>query len=170
MRGRTDGRGNRGALVVSTGDTDGRNMNKQEVVNLPLLFMWCLKIHRNHRQRLMSGWQSYSQSLTQTHPFPVCVIKFVRGHAEKCTFNYLRVCVCACMYIFMKPALLSHTVGVSRSFSLAINHCRQLISGQSACQRTVLVKERPWMCLCTWLLVFALRSQATIPPLLWSGP
>ena len=61
-------------------------------------------------------------------------------------------CMCVCGFIFMKQALPSHTVGVSRSSSLAINHSRQLISAQSACERSacVCMCERACICMCVF--------------------
>ena len=76
--------------------------------------------------------------------------------ARGCMYRHL----CVCGIIFMKHALPSHTVGVSRSSSLAINHCRQLISAQSACERTAL-----HVLACVHLTVAVrLQQSSQIPP------
>lgn len=69
----------------------------------------------------------------------------------------------------MKDALPSHTVGVNRSSSLAINHCQQLMSAQSACERTACVCVREYKPTCIFMCAFDCGSVlATIllsPPL-----
>lgn len=72
----------------------------------------------------------------------VCVWAWSTMHGHLC----VRICVCVGRFIFMNHALPSHTVGVSRSSSLTINHRRQLISAKSACERTA--------CACIWTCEF----------------
>lgn len=50
-----------------------------------------------------------------------------------CLWTQSKICIFVCVYVS------SHTVGASRSSSLVINHCWQLIKVQSACERTACV-------------------------------
>lgn len=127
-------------------------------------FTGCFEILSNYQQRLMWGWRSYNQHLTPeilTHPFPVFLSVSVSLCVWACFAVYVLVCmhiyVRVCGFLFMKHALPSHTVGVSRSSSLAINHCRQLTSAQSACERSACV--RVWACMFATTNVWSQQSS-----------
>lgn len=150
---------NVGKSLLAETWADGTWINKRRSAShFFFSFLWmALKIHYNYQQRWMSEWHSNNQHVTpkiQTHPFPV----FLCVRLSSCVGTLGSACIskqpcaCVCGFIFMKQGLARHTVGVSRSSSLAINHFRQLLSIQSTCERTACVWtcERACICMCVF--------------------
>ena len=153
----------------------GLNMNTYEALNFPLPF--CGALRKKFTTITSRDWCQGDTPTTNIWPLKSQHTHFLcfRVSERVCVWAFVCVCVRACIYvcvfIFMKHALPSHTVGVSRSSSFAINHCRQLVSAQSACERAacvcvcVCVCASKWACTRTCMCAFDCgRAAATVLP------